>query len=282
MAAGLTSEDNWSEIDGMASRPTTYKLPFESRLFEEALDWPPQRGPDTFTTAELLAWTRSPNVVSHLRRWKEAVVDRQEVRAVIMPCIRLSYQECGETISQLVGMCYDRRTREAPVQTDGFEVAASIAAALVVDGDVQGSPFLGRLGSETVGWCFEVSVRLLITVFNDLVHQANGHFKQLLGGPRVRPIRDQDLLEWRPIIDNTPVSQDSEKFGTHGYRNLGIDFSWLELDAREKAEQEGSKLKDVRGAKYRRNKAALERADECWPTCSEEDTTMLWSRVKMD
>ena len=222
----------------------THELPFAGQLLEDFLDYRrPSGAPDHLTTQELIEWISSSPVKALLEQWKKHVVDDRAMRAMIQPGISTDYITASDTIDALVGLCYRADPASDLLSDDAFEATAYFAARIAHVSDRPGTPFTGLEDAGQLHWCYEGAVRLLITVFSDLVANKDGHFMTMLGGPAPPPITNKRLR-----IDNTPVSKDSEKSGPFAPQNVKADYSFLELGARRKAMDEGQ------GARRQRNK----------------------------
>ena len=79
-----------------------------------------------------------------------------------------------------------------------------------------GSPFQGLVFTDGVVWCLNVTIRLMITVFCELVDEEDGYFMNLLGGPKVR--RTNAIKRHRKPyrIDNRPTRGQKAKDGLNG------------------------------------------------------------------
>ena len=60
------------------------------------------------------------------------------------------------------------------------------------DNDGKGSPTAGMIRKGQVHWCYEVMVRLLITVFSDMAEIETGYFVELLGGPTLGSLQKRN------------------------------------------------------------------------------------------
>jgi hypothetical protein len=176
------------------------------------------------TVAETLDWISSDLVCKRLKLFKSHIFDDRDMRWWLEGGFSTDYKHSWDTIDTLVRLCvgtYGVQTTKEISKSDGFEATAWIAIQLVLDDESgSGSPFHGlrRAGSEE--WCINVAVRLLVTVFCDLLRSPNGYFAKLLGGPRPKPIKDTKYRKRVMIVDNSPVVRDSEMKGVHAYGSI--------------------------------------------------------------
>lgn len=237
MPTSSDEADRWPSPNRFDSNG--YRLPFASRLLEDALDYPPDGAPepsDELTTRETLDWLGSPSVKPTLQQWKQTVVADEKLRAKIQPDMSVDFETSSNIIKTLTSLC--SQTTSQPATDDALKLTAQTAATLVHANDHPGSPFLGLVKAGQAHWRYGVAVRLLITVFCDLTAHDSGYFMTLLGGPAPQPITDERLLTDTIRTDNWPVVVDSEKDGRFGFKYLSVDYSWLEVDAEQKAREQ--------------------------------------------
>lgn len=208
-------DEVWDDVDF-----NKYKPPFRSELLEQALDWPPKGAPDPLTTSELLAWLESDSVLASLKQWHIHVLDREDQLKQVQPGFSLNSRHTSDTIDCLTMLCARASEHREPSPSDAWEATAYFAAKLADASDIKGSPLQGMKAKGELHWCYDVAVRVLITVYCDLAKAQATYFSTLLGCQKLKAPRVKDM---RRIIDNRPIDKDSEMDGVYGYRAVSPD-----------------------------------------------------------
>ncbi|KJY01466.1 hypothetical protein TI39_contig290g00003 [Zymoseptoria brevis] len=198
--------------------PSRYALPFDARLLEQVLDHKPEASPnDDMTVFETLVWLRSDSILKWLKFFKSHMFDDRDMRWWLEGGASTELQHCADTIDSLVCLCLSptcAQPEDNIPKDDGFETTAWIALRLVSeDSKCADSPFyqLPELGE--LRWCVNLTIRLLITVFCDLLDKPNGYFAKLLGGPKPKAFKDKQYCKKVMTVKNEPVADDKGMYG---------------------------------------------------------------------
>ena len=201
-----------------------HELQFSSALLEDAIQSPPKGAPDPLTRRELRSWLESPTVLDYLKLFKSDVVDPAGRRMLLEPGFCVDEKALSDTIDTLVNLCYGVNVDKAPLPDDAFDATALIARSIVQDNDHVGSPFHGLTTMEEMRWCFDVTVRLLITVFCDLVDKEDGYFMDLLGGAKVKRTGELEFRGKSYHLDNSTTLKERQMVRRLGFNKLCKDY----------------------------------------------------------
>ena len=143
--------------DGFDFDPNAYNLPFQSRLLDDALGFPPPNEPDDLTLREKLAWLESPSMLPLLRKWRAEVFDPKEIRAQIEHVCPTDFSNVSDMINSLIGLCFAALGGQKPSHNGAFEATACTAATLVSTNDNHGSLLEGMEAKCEVYWASRIS-----------------------------------------------------------------------------------------------------------------------------
>ncbi|SMR46764.1 unnamed protein product [Zymoseptoria tritici ST99CH_1E4] len=200
--------------------PSRYALPFDAKLLEQVLDRKPEVSPnDDMTMSDTLAWLRSESILRWLKFFKVHIFDDRDMRWWLEGGASTELQQCADTIDSLVCLCLNptcAQPEDNIPKDDGFETTAWIALHLVLeDSKCADSPFHGLPELGELRWSVNVTVRLLITVFCDLLDKPNGYFAKLLGGPKPKAFKDNKYCKKVMTVKNEPVADEKGMYGAH-------------------------------------------------------------------
>lgn len=170
-----------------------YELPFSSTLYQKAaeqvhLDLSAAEQPTWLAKDQYLTWFASDNVLLSLKEWTSLVINNDQMRNQLKNGFTTNEQTSSDTIHTLRLLCYHQRDQEQASASDAWEATAFFAMQLAVQNDHEGSPIHGMAKKGHLDWCFVVMIRLLITVYSDLLQKKRGYFQMLLDVPSVKHI----------------------------------------------------------------------------------------------